>query len=196
LQETKMQFIARSTLISVLGAEFSEYVFLPWNGASGGILVAWKNHLRFTGASRVDNHSVSIQFHKQEGGTWWLTCVYGPQGDEEKISFLQELRNVREGCNGPWVVAGDFNLIYKASDKNNNNFSRAMMGRFRRLSALSMTSPLKKFLSMVGVLLGQINNWSPFWSGWTGSYAQLTGSFFSLMCCCRVLLPKTLIIAH
>ncbi|KAL5666067.1 hypothetical protein ACJX0J_026175 [Zea mays] len=65
-----MQFIARSTLISVLGAEFSEYVFLPSNGASGGIL-----------------------FHKQEGGTWWLTFVYGPQGDEEKISFLQELRN-------------------------------------------------------------------------------------------------------
>jgi exonuclease III len=131
LQETKMQYIARSTLVSVLGSEFTEYVFLPSDGASGGILVAWKNHLRYTDASRVDNHSVSIQFHKQEGGTWWLTCVYGPQGDEEKISFLQELRNVREGCNGPWVVAGDFNLIYKTSNKNNNNFNRAMMGCFR-----------------------------------------------------------------
>jgi exonuclease III len=126
LQETKMQYIARSTLVSVLGSEFTEYVFLPSDGASGGILVAWKNHLRYTDASRVDN-----QFHKQEGGTWWLTCVYGPQGDEEKISFLQELRNVREGCNGPWVVAGDFNLIYKTSNKNNNNFNRAMMGCFR-----------------------------------------------------------------
>jgi hypothetical protein len=47
-------------LVSVLGSEFTEYVFLPSDGASGGILVAWKNHLRYTGASRVDNHSVSI----------------------------------------------------------------------------------------------------------------------------------------
>jgi hypothetical protein len=115
----------------MLGSEFADYVFLPSEGASGGILVAWKNHLRCTGESGVDNHSVSIQFHKQEGGgTWWLTCVYGPQVDEEKILFLQELRSVREVCIGPWVVAGDFNLIYKTSDKNNNP-NRAMMGRFR-----------------------------------------------------------------
>jgi hypothetical protein len=46
---------------------------------------------------------------------------------------VQELINLRVDCSGPWVIAGDFNLIYKASDKNNHNFSRAMMGRFRRL---------------------------------------------------------------
>jgi hypothetical protein len=28
---------------------------------------------------------------------------------------------------------GDFNLIYKAEDKNNSNYNRALMGRFRRL---------------------------------------------------------------
>jgi hypothetical protein len=81
-QETKMQYVPRSTIVSMLGSEFAEYVFLPSYGASGGILVALKNHLRFTGESIVDNHSVSIQFHKEEGGgTWWLTCVYDPQGD-------------------------------------------------------------------------------------------------------------------
>jgi hypothetical protein len=59
--------------------------------------------------------------------------VYGPQGDDEKILFLQELRDVRTACAGPWLVAGDFNLIYKTSDKNNSNYNRAMMGRFRGL---------------------------------------------------------------
>lgn len=29
-------------------------------------------------------------------------------------------------------MAGDFNLIYEAADKNNANLDRAMMGRFRR----------------------------------------------------------------
>jgi hypothetical protein len=33
---------------------------------------------------------------------------------------------------GPWVIAGDFNLIYKEEDKSNGNLDRAMMGRFRR----------------------------------------------------------------
>ena len=30
------------------------------------------------------------------------------------------------------MIAGDFNLIYKDEDKNNANFNKAMMGRFRR----------------------------------------------------------------
>lgn len=59
--------------------------------------------------------------------------MYGPQGDENKMLFLQELRDVRAVCQGPWLVLGDYNLIVKAEDKNNGNLNRAMMGRFRRL---------------------------------------------------------------
>jgi hypothetical protein len=47
--------------------------------------------------------------------------------------FLQEIREIRAECPGPWMLAGDFNLIYKDSDRNNNNFNKAMMGSFRRL---------------------------------------------------------------
>jgi hypothetical protein len=80
----------------------------------------------------VDSFSVSVLFSEQEGRNWWFTGVYGPQADAEKILFLQELTSVRALCNGPWLVAGDFNLIYQAEDKNNTNLDRAMMGRFRR----------------------------------------------------------------
>jgi hypothetical protein len=54
--------------------------------------------------------------------------VYGPQGNKEKIQFMQELCEIRTACQGPWMIAGDFNLIYKAEDKNNSNYNRAMMG--------------------------------------------------------------------
>jgi hypothetical protein len=54
-----MEEISRFSIVSWLGADF---VFLPSVGASGGIMVAWKSHLGFTGASRIDNHSVSVQF--------------------------------------------------------------------------------------------------------------------------------------
>jgi hypothetical protein len=51
---------------------------------------------------------------------------------DEKLQFLQEVRDFRGSCPGPWILAGDFNLIYK-EDKNNDNYNWAMMGRFRRL---------------------------------------------------------------
>jgi hypothetical protein len=46
---------------------------------------------------------------------------------------MQELREIRGECHVPWMIAGDFNLIYKTEDKNNSNYNRAMMGRFRQL---------------------------------------------------------------
>ena len=64
---------------------------------------------------------------------WWITVVYGPQEDADKIAFLQEIHDVRAGCDGPWMICGDFNLIYRDEDKNNGNLNRRMMGRFRRV---------------------------------------------------------------
>jgi hypothetical protein len=39
-----MEEISRFSVISWLGADFADFVFLPSVGASGGILVAWKSH--------------------------------------------------------------------------------------------------------------------------------------------------------
>ena len=132
LQETKVAILTQQVLLSVFGTVYDNFVALPAVGTRGGVLVAWKGGSCQAVASRVDNFSVSVLFAEQEGRNWWLTGVYGPQGDGEKMLFLQELRNIRALCNGPWLVAGDFNLIYQAADKNNANLDRAMMGRFRR----------------------------------------------------------------
>ena len=82
----------------------------------------------------VHRHSVSVLFSGQEDPPWWFTGVYGPHRDDEKVAFLDELREVRSNCHGPWMLAGDFNMIYCSEDKNNENINRAMMGRFRGLS--------------------------------------------------------------
>jgi exonuclease III len=42
--------------------------------------------------------------------------VYGPQGDAEKLRFLEELRNVRQLFGESWLVIGDFNMILQAQD--------------------------------------------------------------------------------
>jgi hypothetical protein len=101
-----------------------------WGG--GGILVAWKSSVVQAISSRIDSFSVSVHF-MEEGRSWRFTGVHGPQHDEDKLLFIQELRDVRALCPGPWLLAGDFNLIYQAEDKNNDNLNRPMMRRFRLL---------------------------------------------------------------
>jgi len=132
LQETKLAHVTERDVVSFLGRDFSQFVFLPAQQTRGGILIAWRD-----GSFSVDHHfvnqySVSVLLSSKDDPSWWLTGVYGPQHDADKISFLEELREVRAGCPGPWMLAGDFNMIYSSEDKNNDNINRAMMGRFRR----------------------------------------------------------------
>ena len=79
-----------------------------------------------------DSHCITGYVSPKEGTPWWLTVVYGPQEDEHKINFLNELSERRLLCPGPWLVVGDFNLILYAADKNNSNLDRRMMGKFKR----------------------------------------------------------------
>lgn len=57
--------------------------------------------------------------------------VYGPQGDEEKADFLEELLQIGRSTNGAWMVCGDFNMIYQVANKSNDRLNRAAMRRFR-----------------------------------------------------------------
>jgi hypothetical protein len=61
-----------------------------------------------------------------------LTVVYGPSRRPEKEAFLSHLRRVKPNDDSSWLLLGDFNLIYKASDKNNRKLNLRLMSRFRR----------------------------------------------------------------
>jgi hypothetical protein len=83
------------------------------------------NHVSF------GTYAITGEVTTRDDSRWWLTTVYGPQLVEEKIMFLQELTERRTLCPGPWMVAGDFNMILNASEKNNENIDRSMLRRFR-----------------------------------------------------------------
>lgn len=42
---------------------------------------------------------------------WWITIVYGPQLDLDKVAFLSELGTLGASCDGAWLIGGDFNMI-------------------------------------------------------------------------------------
>jgi hypothetical protein len=86
----------------MLGSDFSHWIDLTAASASGGIVVAWRQGLGPVRPSRIDNYSISLQFSSSALQPWWLTCLYGPQGDDNKVLFLQELRTV-EICL-PWSM--------------------------------------------------------------------------------------------
>jgi len=132
LQETKLAHISVYDASSILGQGFHSFVYLPARETRGGILVAWREDVFTAECHRVHRHSVSVKFRSDGEHEWWFSGIYGPHLDADKPAFLEELREVRSQCNGPWMLAGDFNMIFCAEDKNNDNVNRAMMGRFRR----------------------------------------------------------------
>lgn len=91
---------------------------LSRHGVHAECYITWKSASREAIVPCVDTYSISVH-------------VYGPQEDEQKLLFLQELRDVRSLCAGSWLIAGGFNLIYQASDNNKTTLDRVMIGIFR-----------------------------------------------------------------
>jgi len=132
LQETKLENCSANVIMETCGAAF-DYFAKPASNTCGGILLAWKRDIWSITNQMFRSYSLTAKITLlQSNVSWWITCVYGPQTDSEKVAFLDELREVRTSCDGMWVICGDFNLIYRADDKNNQRLNRSMMNRFRR----------------------------------------------------------------
>jgi exonuclease III len=125
LQETKLNVISEFDIMQLLGVGF-DYTYLPSVQTHGGILVTWKASSWSVASSFTKRFSVT----RVRGPDWWLTSVYGPVADAEKLEFLDELRSVGGSIQGPWLVTGDFNMIYRAQDKSNDRLDRRLMGQF------------------------------------------------------------------
>jgi hypothetical protein len=84
---------------------------------------------------------------------WWLTSIYGPQEDGDKVLFLKELEAIRDTCKGLWALIGDFNLILNEADKSNDRVDRANLHRFRMVAMLEC----KIYISTEGASHGAMN---------------------------------------
>lgn len=116
----------------ITGFDF-DYFALPAIGAAGGTVISWRRDIWGASDFAARRFSVTVRFAPLAGPgePWCLTTVYGPTASPEKAAFIQELRDVRATCLGPWLLAGDFNLIYLAADKNNSRLHRSQMRLFR-----------------------------------------------------------------
>lgn len=132
LQETKMDVVTPTLVNEMLGPLF-DYCFLPSVGLSGGIILAWRTDVWAFSEASAQQFSVTAKatLLNAAAAPWWITVVYGPQDDDEKVQFLSSLIQVRASCPEAWLLCGDFNMIYKEADKSNGRLDRRGMRRFR-----------------------------------------------------------------
>jgi hypothetical protein len=128
-----MQNLDEGVVRRTVGAKFANtFAVLPATQKRGGILIAVNEDYFQLSDQHLSTHAVTATVTMRADGTkWQITVVYGPQGDAEKLQFLQELVAIPCPAHGRWLILGDFNLIYQAEDKNNSNLNRRLMASFK-----------------------------------------------------------------
>lgn len=66
-----------------------------------------------------------------DGKEWVTTTVYGPQATVDKIRFLEELENLGNQIDIPWILNGDFNLVCDGTKRSSGRANRRMASKFR-----------------------------------------------------------------
>jgi exonuclease III len=95
------------------------YIHTDSVGASGGLAILWNpNHTILSGPfSTIGTLSAHFEVigSNQEG---IITNVYGPQGQQEKIKFMERLTQVKSlATTLNWILGGDFNMIMSLEEK-------------------------------------------------------------------------------
>lgn len=132
IQETKIDCWSTYLAREVGGSWLDQCIVLPAIGTRGGAAIFW-NSSTVTAQSHSIGH-FSITAKVLIGGTnidYWLTTVYGPSDEERKDDFLAEISRIAPPTRQPWLINGDFNIIYEGRDKNNSNINRRIIGKFR-----------------------------------------------------------------
>ena len=88
LQETKLDDCDDTMIRELFGLGF-EFASLPACHTCGGILLAWKGDVwSVSNISRGEFSLTAKVTLKSSDVSWWLTSVYGPQSDLDKVVFL------------------------------------------------------------------------------------------------------------
>lgn len=104
----------------------------PGDRHQWGAAILWNKDLANVVSHAIGEFAITARvclLGQHEG--FWLSTVYGPTDDARKERFLLEISRSAPPASEPWLINGDFNLIYEARDKNNLNLNRRLIGRFR-----------------------------------------------------------------
>ena len=124
LSETGRAKFPQSTLNNICaGRDFLWHCMAP-RGRSGGMLLG-VNLLSFD-IGEIEEGDFLIRFkvrHREDDYKFNLISVYGPAQMDHKAQFLSEVVRVCSKEALPIVIGGDFNIIRRPDEKNNDNYN-------------------------------------------------------------------------
>ncbi|RVW22689.1 Transposon TX1 uncharacterized 149 kDa protein [Vitis vinifera] len=121
-EETKIQEMSMGIIRSLRVGRFLEWGAVDSRGAVGGIVVFWDN--RVLDLVKDENIELRGRFHMD------VYRVYGPTLRRNRERFWEELGAIEGLWNGPWCVAGDFNVILSPEERNRGGSLNSNMRRF------------------------------------------------------------------
>ena len=96
-----------------------DWTKIPSRGRSGGILVGINENTFQILDKEIGVYCIRVKIsNKIDGFCWNLIIVYGDAQPAGKVAFLIELARFINRSKLPVLVAGDFNLTRRESDKN------------------------------------------------------------------------------
>ncbi|KAG5575541.1 hypothetical protein H5410_055675 [Solanum commersonii] len=119
-QESKLRGDIRETIKELWANRRVKFAQLEARGTKGGIIILWDNSIWEGEVCEVGAYCITVRFlGKTQDFSWHLSSVYGPNNRKERKEVWWELGAVRSLFDGPWVIAGDFNVVRFPSEKKN-----------------------------------------------------------------------------
>jgi exonuclease III len=132
-------------LVETVGIDMAQNtVSLPSIGASGGILLAASDRYFRLENPHTTTNTVSATIKMlADNNEWSITGVYGPQSDNDKIQFMQEIIDLKHHMLPAWLILGDFNLIYRTQDKSKGRLNLSLLNSFKTTIDNLLLAPIE-----------------------------------------------------
>jgi exonuclease III len=118
IQETKKPAFDSSFIRKIAPKRFNKFAYVPSQGASGGILMAW-NGTVFSGQVIHSQFAITVAFIALLNSEQWkLTVVYDPCHGQDMQSFSNWLNNLQISTDENWMIVGDFNFYRSMENRN------------------------------------------------------------------------------
>jgi hypothetical protein len=117
--------------LKALSKTINDWIILPSEGKSGGILVGY-NKDKFELLNKwILNFSITLLIrNKTDGYIWMFTTVYGPTLLNLRNDFWNELNNIRTFFDVAWIIGGDFNVVRYRSERKGKFFNHSVSSKF------------------------------------------------------------------
>jgi exonuclease III len=87
------------------------------SGTCGGLVLAWRLGVELESFISNKNNISAWCYFDPPNSPWFLSYIYGPSKEKNKLAFWDSLTTASEAFVSPWLCIGDFNFVLDQSEK-------------------------------------------------------------------------------